>query len=141
MCVPVWLFRIGHRRSCHLLDRWARVAGSATYLIILADNLVAHGKTAILEKSSVQDVARVYLHVGDLEFGNTIDEDLARVIFLTTLLGVEVCPIENQADLFSLWQLLGGGMEVVGMIDGFDIGRDVSTVCTKSAGRPSSGGR
>ncbi|KAG9796344.1 alanyl-tRNA synthetase, partial [Aureobasidium melanogenum] len=54
-----------------------------------------------------------------------IDDDASSIIFLTTLLGVEVCFVENESDLLTFRNIACVFVEFLSVIDGLDLAVDV----------------
>jgi len=52
----------------------------------------------------VQDISAIYLHILNIKFGLVVYEYLSGVVFLTSLFGVEICLVKNNANLS-----VGGG--------------------------------
>jgi len=50
----------------------------------------------------VQDISAIYLHILNIKLGLAVYEYLSGVVFLTSLFGVEICPVENNANLSAL---------------------------------------
>lgn len=81
----------------------------------------------------MQDVAGIYLDVLDVKFGLAVDEDLASIVFLATLLGVEVGSVDYYTDLCVGGDLLRTADEGLVVVDGLDFASDISSSCERSA--------
>lgn len=77
----------------------------------------------------MQDVPSVHLDVLDVEFGFAVDEDLAGVVFLASLLGVEVGSVDYYADLRVGGDVLSALDEGLVVVDGLDLTSDVTSPC------------
>lgn len=81
----------------------------------------------------MQDVAGIYLDVLDVKFGLAVDEDLAGIVFLATLLGVEVGSVDYYADLCISGDILSAADKGLIVVDGLDFASDISSPCERSA--------
>lgn len=84
----------------------------------------------------MQDVPSVHLDVLDVEFGFAVDEDLAGVVFLASLLGVEVGSVDYYADLRVGWDVFSALDEGFIVVDSLDLTSDVSSPCEMLAPGP-----
>lgn len=97
-----------------------------THLIVRRDNLVSNFKVSVLEATGVHDIPVISLYVGDLKVSNTIDDDVARIVFLSTRLGIEAGLVEEDTEGRACRDILGGGNELLVVEDGLHVSSDVS---------------
>ena len=117
----MWLFRIGHRRSCGSQEGQL----PQTHLVICADELVPDFQLAILHLADMQDIAVEYLNVLHFKFCLAIDGEDTGVKFLASLFRAEVCAIEEDPEWSFRGELRGAGEELRVVVDGFDSGFDI----------------
>jgi hypothetical protein len=96
-----------------------------THLVVSGNDLVADLQLALLQSTNVQDITVVHLHVLDLELGLTIDGKDTSVVLLSTLLGVEVGLVQEDAKWSVGGNVLGRLVEVGRVVDSLDVGFDV----------------
>jgi hypothetical protein len=70
--------------------------------------------------SGVQHIAIVGLDVDDFEIGDTIDHNVACIVFLSTRFRIEACLVQDKAKRGILWNVLGGLEEGLVVKDRFD---------------------
>jgi hypothetical protein len=89
--------------------------GPAAEFVISADDFISDFELSFFKSTDMKDVTVEYLNIFDLEFRFTIDGDDTSVIFLTTLLGVEVGLVEYDTE-WSIDRELGGGRDEFGRL-------------------------
>lgn len=100
---------------------------SFTHLIISRNHLIPNLQRPLLQGPNVKHVTVKHLHVRDLELGLPIDRQHSRVKLLTSLLGVEVGLVEEDAEAGGRGgELVGGGDELGGLVDALDGTVDVA---------------
>jgi len=70
------------------------------------------------------------LDIGDLELSLAIDSKNTGVIFLSTLLSVEVGLVKEDTERCVGWEVLGRLVEFRRVVDGLDGGFDIIELCT-----------
>lgn len=73
------------------------------HLVIRRDHFISDIQLAFLQLTDMKNVTVVDLHIGDLELGLSVNSKHTRIVLLSTLLGVEVCLVEQDSE-----RLVGG---------------------------------
>jgi hypothetical protein len=79
----------------------------------------------------VQHVPVVHLHVRDLEVSDAVDDDVARVVLLSTSLRVEARAVEEDAEGRVFGDIRGSVDEFLVVEDGLDGRVNISEICQK----------
>jgi len=106
--------------------------GPASELVEFTQYLVSGRKSSILHVPGVENITGIDLDIVDLKLRLAIDHDLAGVIFLTTLLSVEVGLVKDETDLGILWNVFGGLVELLVVINSSYTRDDVTFLCFMS---------
>ena len=106
--------------------------GPTSELVKLTQYLVPSRKSSILHVPSVENIAGIDLDIVDLKLRLAINYDLANVIFLTTLFSIEVGLVKDETDLGILWNVFGGLVEPLVVINSSYTRDDVTPLCFMS---------
>lgn len=69
-----------------------------THLVICADHFISDLDLALFHLPDMQDISIVHLHVLHFELGLSVNGDHTGIVFLSTLLGIEICAVEEDTE-------------------------------------------
>lgn len=98
-----------------VVAQWASSA-----LVVRTENIVARTESALQHNTCVKDVAGVDLDVVHVKQTNSVNHNLASVVFLSALLGIKVGLVEKNTNLLPFWNILGALQELLVVVDGLD---------------------
>lgn len=136
MCVPVWLFRIGHRRCCNY-QGCVSTSIHYTHLVVGADDSIPNLQLPLFHLANVEHVAVVHLDILHLELGFPGNRKDTSVVLLSSLFRIEICSIQQDTEGCVARKFGGGCEELRRVVYALDRGFDVIELCQAWSGQRS----
>src|SRR5277367_951847 len=114
--------------------------GPSPEFVVLANDIFTHGEGAVFHVSCMQDISSVDLHIFNIELCLAINDNLASIVFLATLLRIKIGPCEDQPNLITVRYRIGIMDKFFSVVDCLNLGSNVlsaklgTVVCLRHCG-------